>query len=284
MNNPAVTLESGYLSTPDDLKLRRRTWRPADKAQAIVVIVHGVMEHTGRWDELARQLAGAGFVVTGTDYRGHGESEGRRVAIDSIDTLSGDLNQLCATVLQELPDVPLFVLGHSLGSLVSLKYCLRYRPNLRGLVLSGNALAARDNLPAFALAILPTLARILPHVRLPPALHAEDISTDPAVVAAYERDPLVDRGRWRLQTTSAALKAALECRRHMREITVPLLVLHGESDKMISTSGARFAVENACSEDKTLGLYPNEFHEPLTGVQKQTVRKDLIDWLSDRTR
>jgi alpha-beta hydrolase superfamily lysophospholipase len=223
-------------------------------------------------------LNAAGYAVESIDARGHGESDGPRVSIRSVDELASDFGGLCDRILQDTR-APLFLLGHSLGSLVAIQTLLPRQDAIAGLVLSGNALDGRNNLPAAAFPILRLLARVLPNVRVLPALRAQDISTDPAVVMAYENDPLVDHGRWRLATGSAVMKAITASRGALPAIRVPLFVIHGEHDRMLSPAGAEFAMQRAGSADRQLLICPDEFHEPLSGLSRDATVAALIAWL-----
>lgn len=270
------------LITVDGLRLKRWTWPSSTAERGIVVIAHGYAEHAGRYAWLASRLNAGGYRVESIDARGHGESEGERVYLPSIDVLAGDLGALCDELLQE-DRSRVFVLGHSLGSLVALKTVARRQPGIAGLVLSGNALDGRRSLPAPAIALLRLFSRICPHLRLVPALRAEDISTDATVVSDYRRDPLVDHGRWRVATAAAVMQGIAECRALLPGIRIPLYLLHGAEDKMLSPEGARFALEAAGSTDKSLKIYAGEYHETMSGLDKDRVVSDLLAWLDRRS-
>lgn len=268
------------LVASDGLKLKRRSWQPEKPARAIVIIAHGYGEYAGRYASFASQLNAAGYAVESIDARGHGESEGPRVFIKSIDDLGRDFGRLCDQLIAQ-SNVPVFILGHSLGTLVTIKTISGRQDKIAGLILSGNALDGQSALPRPVIKILHVLARILPKLRLLPALSAKDISTDPEIVRAYQNDPLVERGRWRVMTGSATMKAIKACRELLADIKVPLYIMHGEDDQMLSVAGAHFAMQHAGSTDKTLSIYPGEYHEPLSGITKDKVIRDLIAWLNN---
>ena len=252
------------------------------KSRGIVAIAHGYGEHAGRYGWVASCLNGAGYTVESIDARGHGESEGPRVFIHAVEDLARDFGGLCDRILQERR-APLFVLGHSLGTLVAILALSTRQKSIAGVILSGNALEGRSNLPAAAIPVLHLLARVVPNLRLLPALVAKDISTDPSVVKAYESDPLVDRGRWRLATGSAIMKAIKTCRNALPALQIPLFVLHGEKDRMLSVDGATFAMQHAGSADKQLLVCPSDYHEPLSGLCKERAVAALIAWLNRHT-
>lgn len=267
----------------DGTQLKRRSWpagdhRRRDRPGATVVIAHGIAEYGGRYAWVAAQLNAAGYAVETLDARGHGESGGTRVLIHSVGDLARDYGAFCDGLLAE-GHTPLFMLGHSLGSLVVIQAALARQKLIAGVILSGNALDGRNNLPPPAIPILHALAKLIPNVRLLPALVAKDVSTDPAVVEAYENDPLVDRGRWRVATGSAIMKAIKIARESLHALTVPLLLVHGDKDRMLTIAGAHFAMEQAGSADKQLLVCPGEFHEPLSGLGKEDTIRAMIDWL-----
>lgn len=267
----------------DGTQLKRRSWPAADqpsvdRPKATVAIAHGIGEHGGRYAWVAARLNAAGYAVEAIDARGHGESGGTRVLIRSVGDLARDYGGFCDRLLAE-GHSPLFMLGHSLGSLVAIQAVLPRQKSIAGVILSGNALDGRNNLPAPAISVLRVLAMMIPNARLLPALVAKDVSTDPAVVEAYEKDPLVDRGHWRVATGSAIMKAIKTCREALPGLQVPLFLIHGEKDRMLTVAGAHFAMQHAGSADKQLLVCPGEFHEPLSGLGKVTAVAALIEWL-----
>ena len=262
----------------DGTQLKRRSWPAGDRPKATVVIAHGIAEHGGRYAWVAAQLNAAGYAVETLDARGHGESGGTRVLIRSVGDLARDYGAFCDGLLTE-GHTPLFMLGHSLGSLVVIQAALTRQKSIAGVILSGNALDGRNNLPPPAIPILHVLARLIPNARLLPGLAAKDVNTDPAVVEAYDNDPLVDRGRWRVATGSAIMKAIKIARDSLYALNVPLLVIHGDKDRMLNIAGAHFAMEQAASADKELLVCPGEFHEPLTGLTRESTIAALIAWL-----
>ena len=267
-----------FITAVDGTRLRRRSWPAGNRPRATVAIAHGIGEHGGRYAWLAGQLNAAGYAVEALDARGHGESGGTRVLIRSVGDLARDYGAFCDQILAE-GSVPLFMLGHSLGSLVALQAVLPRQQSIAGVILSGNALDGRNNLSAPAIPVLNLLAKVIPHARLLPALVAKDVSTDPAVIEAYESDPLVDRGRWRVATGSAIMNAIRTCRDALPALEVPLYLIHGEKDRMLSVAGAHFAMRQAGSADKELLVCPGEFHEPLSGLTREKGVTALIGWL-----
>lgn len=265
----------------DGTKLKRRSWPTGDRPKATVAIAHGIGEHGGRYGWVAARLNAAGYAVEAIDARGHGESGGMRVLIRSVSDLARDYGGFCDRLLAE-GHAPLFMLGHSLGSLVAIQAALPRQQSIAGVILSGNALDGRNNLPSPAIPVLHVLARLVPNARLLPALVAKDISTDPAVVEAYENDLLVDCGRWRVATGSAIMKAIKFSRHALPALKLPLFVIHGEKDRMLLVAGAHFAIQQAGSDDKQLLICRGEYHEPLSGLSKDTVVAALIEWLDGR--
>ena len=260
-------------------ELHRERW-PAPEARATLLIVHGVGEHIGRYDELGRRLAARGIECLGYDQRGHGRSAGQRGHVRRFADYVDDLAALVAAERQRRPALPLFLLGHSMGSLVALLYAQRQTGEVAGLVLTGTALEPAAEPPRWLAAILLTLARLVPRLPLPNRIAVEELSQDEAVRRQYLRDPLVGStvsARWVGEFDGARRRALAAADR----IEPPLLVIHGGEDGVVRPAGSRALVERAGSADKRLVVLPGQRHEVLNEMPDlRRATADLIaDWL-----
>lgn len=257
-----------------------RSWRPA-APRAVVVICHGVNSHGGQYRWAAERFEAAGFAVYALDLRGRGRSEGPRFYVEDIADYVEDLGMLIETAHSREPGLPLFLLGHSAGGVVSCTYALDHQDRLSGLICE--SFAFQVPAPAFALALIKGLARIAP--RLPVLkLKNADFSRDPAAVAALDADPLT-RGEVQPAATVAALVRADErLRREFPRITLPVLILHGTADKATVPAGSRFFHETAGSADKTLRLYEGHAHDLLNDLGKDAVMAEIVSWIDARLR
>lgn len=275
------SLQQHSFVTDDGLELFCRTWAPPSSARAVVVVVHGYAEHSGRYEHVARTFVAQGARVEAYDQRGYGRSEGRRAYVDSFDQYLADLEQVLERARTRTPDLPVFLFGHSMGGLVVLQYILEKEPDLRGLLLSAPALRINPDLAP----ILRRLAQIigwlfptLPTTRSPEGA----ISRDPAVVEAAKNDPLNYHGRVPARTGAEMLRVGDSVRSRLDEIEIPFLVVHGTGDTLTSPEWSRRLYARAASVDKTIKLYEGLYHEPFNEPEQDEVLRDLGTWLADR--
>lgn len=254
-------------------------WRPVDGApRAVLVIHHGLADHGGRYAELALRLARAGVAVWALDMRGHGRSAGPRASTPSIDASLDDLDAFVRTVRAAEPDRPMFLLGHSFGGLVTALYTIERQPAVAGVVLSAPALAIdAPPLQAGAVRLIAGLSAGAPILATP---HG-DFSSDPAVVAAMDRDPLIFAGKGPARTARAALDGAARVWADPARFHAPLLALHGTRDRLTAPSGSRDLVARAGTADRTLRIYPGLAHDLLHEPDGAGARvaADIAAWL-----
>jgi len=254
-----------------------QAWTPDSDPRAVVLLVHGAAEHTGRYVGLASQLVDAGYAVYGLDHHGHGKSAGKQGNLGRMSGVAADLDSLRG-IAQAHPDTPVFVLGHSLGGLITLDYLVtRGQDGLAGAVLSGAAVDPAVG-SAVERAMAPVLSALVPNLPIVD-LGADNISRDPEVVAAYRADPLVYNGKVRARTGAEVLKAISRVSAGLPTLTLPVLVLHGSEDKLAAPSGGRLVHDTIGSTDKTLTIYDGLYHEIFNEPEKDDVIADVITWL-----
>ncbi len=263
--------------TPDHLNLYMAHWRATAPPRGVIALVHGFGEHCGRYGNLIAPLLSQGFEVYGFDLRGHGRSPGPRGHIDSWAQFREDVRAYLEAIRQEGSDLPLFLYGHSMGGLIVLDYALHFPEGLAGVIASGPVLAQPGVSPVL-LFISRVISRIRPSFTVDTHLDANALSRDPDVVRAYLQDPLVhSKASARLGTE---LNATVEwVQNHTSEWRLPLLILHGEADRLSPPEGSRRFIERVSWPDKMLHLYPGGYHEPHNDLQKEQVFADLIHWL-----
>jgi len=284
----------------DNLRLFERRWLPSGEPRAEVLLVHGFTEHGGRHASTAEVLAGRGFAVSAMDLRGHGKSDGPRCWIRGFDEYLRDLDTLFDRVIRRAAGKPLFVLGHSLGGLITVLWYIRRqsnlplpRPregrgaredaNLGGLILSGPALQVGQQLFPWLRHLARLGSVLFPRLRLV-RMGGRSISRDPAVVAEFRDDPLVFHGRFPVRTGAEILRAGGLVRAEFERLDVPLLILHGTADRVAAVETSQELFQRAAATDKTLRLYPGLYHEVLNEPEKEQVRADLIEWIDRRAR
>jgi len=272
---------NGYVYGVGGLKLYYKTWLPDKPPRAVIAIVHGVGEHTGRYQSLADALVPAGYIVTGFDQRGHGRSEGKRGHINSWEEYREDMRIYLTEVAKLAPGLPLFLYGHSMGSLVMPDYLLHYPDGYAGAILSGTAIDPQDSAPAHLVFLAKVMSGIWPTFSMKVKLDGSFLSRDPKVAAAYNNDPLVHwyrSARWGTEF----LNRIEWLQENFKRITLPVLFLHGECDPVVSVNGARRMHEQIWSKDKTIHIYPDGLHEPHNDIEHERVGADIKIWVEGR--
>lgn len=262
-----------------------REWTPeandGSSPRAIVVLVHGAGEHSGRYEDVAAALTASGIAVYALDHRGHGRSDGPRALIDRVDRGVADVERLATLAQATHPDVPLFALGHSLGGMLALVWAARHGDGSAGLVLSG-ALAALPEVPPALTLVGRALSVLAPRMPLI-GIDAELISRDPAAVAAYRTDPLVHHGRLPARTAAEIAGTVSRLPETAAAITIPALIMYGTEDRLCPPAGSVMVAERIGSQDVTVRAYEGLFHEILNEPEREQVLDDLLRWISTRS-
>jgi len=249
----------------------RRQWIPGGIPRAIVLIVHGIAEHAGRYEAVGRQFAEAGYGAVGIDQRGHGASGGRRRHIERFDEFLDDVEDQMAEI--RAIGVPVVLLGHSMGGLISTAYCLSDRPLPDRLVLSGPALGA--GMPQWQKTAALKLAQLRPtfEPRLP--FDTAVLSRDPAVGEAYLADPLIQPSAT-VGLVSEIIRTAESTASRVHELSVPTLCLHGGADELVPAAASEVLEGLPGVERRVLpGLRHEIFNEP----EGADIVGQVIDWL-----
>jgi alpha-beta hydrolase superfamily lysophospholipase len=263
------------------ISLASYCWMPKESPRALIVIVHGVTEHCARYSAIVRPFLAAQVGVCGFDLRGHGHSSGHPGHVDRWQDYSSDLDLFLRTVRTAHPAIPVFLFGHSLGSLIVLSYVMEHPGTITGVIVCGAAIepvgVARPHLVALARAF----SFLWP--RFPIAVRTKGrnaLSRDPRVEAAFLADPLVVKSvTARFGTEALAMIAAVK--RSAHSINLPLLVIHGGADPLNSVTGARQFFHEVSSADKRMIVYAGCYHEPHNDLDRDKVLADLRDWIEN---
>jgi alpha-beta hydrolase superfamily lysophospholipase len=238
-------------------RVQVRRW-PADHPKRLVVLVHGYGEHIGRYAHVAEALAARGSTVIGPDHIGHGRSSGERALVESFEPMVDDLRRV---VQAERGDLPVVMVGHSMGGLIAIRYAQRHREDLAGLVLSG---------PAVGLG--PVMQEWLAASELPSEpLDATALSRDPAVGEAYVADPLVYHGGWKRPTLEAFVAADQAIAAGPGFGDLPLLYVHGADDPLVPVALARPVVERLVGPNSEVHVLKGMRHEVFNELGKEEV-------------
>ena len=263
--------------TSDGLQMYSKGWVPKGKPKAAICLVHGHGEHIGRYEHVAAALTEKGYAMLGFDLRGHGKSAGPRGHTPSYDALMDDITAFFDQIEARYPGLPRFSYGHSLGGNLVLNYALRRKPALRGVIATGPWLKLAFEPPASKVSLGKMMNKILPGFTQSSGLETAALSHDPAVVKAYENDPLVHEkitARLFVSTYDSGLWA-LE---HAAEFPLPLLLMHGTADRLTSAEASRQFGEVG-RKQVTLKLWDGWYHEIHNEPEKAQVFKVMTDWL-----
>jgi alpha-beta hydrolase superfamily lysophospholipase len=261
------------------VKIFLRSWVPESRARGVVVICHGVNSHGGQYAWAAQQLAAAGFAVFALDLRGRGRSEGERFYVEDVADYVSDVANTIAVAKARHPGLPVYLLGHSAGGVVSATYVLDHQAELAGFICE--SFAFQVPAPGFALAAIKGISHLAP--RLPVLkLKNEDFSRDPAAVEALNADPLTAHEVQPAITVAALVRADERLHDEFPSITLPVLIMHGTDDKATVCRGSQFFYDTAGSTDKTLKLYEGHYHDLLNDIGKEQVMADILHWMAER--
>jgi alpha-beta hydrolase superfamily lysophospholipase len=252
---------------------------PAGALKGLVLVAHGLGEHRGRYEHVAARLTALGLRVAIPDHRGHGKSGGPRCDIRDARDFSTDVESLRKLTTER--NLPTYVLGHSMGGLIALDYTLDHQDEVSALMLSGALVLPGDDQPPWLVAIAKVLGKVAPTLGTL-ALDPNSVSRDPKVVQAYQADPLVFHGKVKAGTGAALLSRLQSFPARLPSLTLPVLIMHGEKDKLTNPEGSKLVDKLAGSTDKTLKIYPELFHEIFNEPEQDQVLSDLTAWLEPR--
>ncbi|HEY6072724.1 MAG TPA: lysophospholipase [Anaerolineales bacterium] len=274
-----IAFESDWQSA-DGVNIHGLGWEPNQKPRAVVCLVHGLGEHIGRYEHVAKALTWPGYAIFGFDQRGHGRSGGPRGHTPSYETLMQDIDDLLARARQRYLRLPLFLYGHSMGGNEVINYGLRRKPDLAGVIATSPYLRLAFPLPPARERLARIADRIAPGLTQRSGLETAALSHDPRVIDAYIHDPLVhdkitprlftglrDSGEWAIA--------------HAREFPLPLLLMHGSADRLTSPDASReFA--HAGGSHITLQIWDGCYHELHNEADQEEVFKLMVIWMDAR--
>ncbi|WP_419947320.1 alpha/beta hydrolase [Candidatus Poriferisodalis sp.] len=238
-------------------------WAPDGPPRCVVVVVHGYAEYAARYGHLAERLMADGAVIYGPDHMGHGHSDGERALITDFEHVVDDLRTLVDIALAEHPGLPVVMIGHSMGGLLTSRFAQENPGDVAGIVLLG-AVIGDWNWAREALA----------QPELPPATtDFSGMSRDEATVEAYSTDPLIYRGRYKRPLLEAEMVALDLFSANVDLLTMPVLFCHGTDDPFVDYRTSLEAVQSMPSDDKTIRLYEGARHE----LVNETNRDEIID-------
>ncbi len=256
--------EEGTFEGERGLRLYWQCWLPQDAPRAVLLVAHGYAEHSGRYGNLVNYFVPRGYAVYALDHRGHGRSEGARVEIEDYDDYLKDLKTFFDLVRGRQPDLPVFLVGHSMGGGIATAYTVHHQDELAGLVISGSGIVKPGSQPAARPA----------HLEL-----ADTLSRDPKVAEDYRNDPLVYLGPRPERSVAATRGVAQRTAEGAKQIRLPLLVMVGDASPLGEGPRGQDLYETVASTDKELHRYPDLLHEIFNEPEHPVVMADMERWL-----
>ena len=258
-----------------------QSWTATDQPLCALILVHGFGEHSGRFPYLVERLCAAGIAVFAFDLRGHGRSGGRRGHINSMADYRSDVASFVAKVGSHYPGLPKFIYGHSMGSLVVLDFVLRHPEGLAGTIISGAGLEPAGVATAPVVFLARVLSRIWPIFPIKIPVDASALMRDEYEIEAYNNDLLVHNVS-SARMANELLNTIDWIKEHPQELQMPILMVHGEADRVNLPSGSRNFISGVVFPDKQLLLYPHGYHELHNDLDRETVLTDITCWILDR--
>jgi lysophospholipase len=283
-----VHYKRGRMTTADQLDLVWQAWIPP-QPHGVILIVHGLAEHSGRYQETAEYFSASGWAVYACDLRGHGLSpdspKSGRVHVNRFSDYFNDVDALLGLAKNNHDDLPLFILGHSMGGLISIAYALSHPGRLDGAIISSPALGTHPEFkpPLLLKLLVSILSRLAPRLLVDSALDVSAISRDPNVVQDYIDDPLVSRkvsARW----YSEIMKAMKRVHDQAASLQVPMLLMQSGADRLVDPGAPRQWADAAPDSLVELVTWEGLYHEMLNEPEKDRVRTRILDWLRHTTR
>jgi acylglycerol lipase len=266
----------------DGLEMYAQSWEPEEAPKAVVCLVHGLGEHSGRYAHVGKAFADAGFALTGFDLRGHGKSGGPRGHIPSFDAFMDDIEAFQKQVDDHFGDLPRFLYGHSLGGILVLNYVLRRKPDFVGVISTGAGLRTALEEQTAKIMMARVLGTLMPGVAIPSGLDPTTISRSPEVVDAYVKDPLV-HDKMTLGFGKIMLSVLPWTFEHAHEFSLPLLIMHGMDDKLGYPRGSEeFA--SRVKKNCTLKLWDGLSHEIHNEPEQEEVFAFTIAWMKTQLK
>ncbi len=267
------------IKSKDGSKLMYYSWLPNKKIKIAIGIIHGLGEYSIRYDDFAKYFCKRGYGVYSIDLRGHGNSEGKRGHINNFKKLLNDSEEMFINIRKENLDIPIVMFGHSLGGCIALNYLCENQSNEISLaIISSPWLKTVIEPPKFILYLQKILVGFLPSLTLNNRLNPYDLSKNIEIVKKYIEDPLV-HNKISLKMFSEVNNAINQIEKDCKKINIPILLIHGKKDKIISFEGT----ENISKKinDSKLILYESIYHEPHNDLEKNKVMDDFSNFIKN---
>ena len=276
----AVDSSDGSFQSGSGANIFYRCWATAEP-RAVLLLAHGLAEHSGRYGDFASYLADAGIATYALDFPGHGRSDGKRGHIRDFQEYAEALGALLSLAREAHPDIPFVLFGHSMGGLIAADFLLQHQSEFVAAVLTGAAIQSPQQPSSIVLFINRVIASVMPRLGAL-RLDASGISRDPQVISDYENDPLVYRGKATAGLVTAVFSAMKRVVENATSIRLPMLIMHGSVDSLTAVEGSELLHDSISSEDKKIVIYDGLYHEILNEPERKNVMEDILRWLETR--
>lgn len=276
-------MESYQIHSVGGTKLICKTWQPTDPPKAVLFIVHGLGEHMGRYEEMAKVFIDKQLAVFAFDHRGHGQSEGKKGHAESMEQFVEDVEYALMQCRSLFLDIPVFLLGHSMGGQIVASYLDKVKSKeINGAIISSAWFQIANPPPPWQIKLIKRLKSLFPALTQSNRLDPKNISSVPSEVEAYQKDPLI-HDKISLALFNALFQNGLRLIHKAQEVKIPVLVCHGNRDQITATLGSEQYANNL-GEHAEFKIWANAFHEPHHDKEKVKVMQFYADWVLEKTK
>jgi alpha-beta hydrolase superfamily lysophospholipase len=275
-------VEEIWINLPSGEKLFSREWLPESKPKGAICIIHGLSDHSGRFTFLAEALSQQGFIFLAPDLRGNGKSPGSRGHFDSIEQVMNDISSVIDFIRKEHPDLPVFLYGQSMGGNLAISYALSFPDKINGAVSSSPWLRLAKPPAGIVRMLASALRPLFPALLLPNGIKSSDLCHDEIISQAYDNDPLI---HWKVSLNTFFIIQVLGERavENAGQLQVPLLLMHGNADKITSFNASVQFAEKA-GDNCTFIRWEGQYHELHNEFVRNEVIGKVIFWLNEQLK
>jgi len=275
--------QDGYFKNRENQSIYTQNWLPDNPPKAVLLIVHGLNEHSGRYDHFSNFFVIEGFAVYSMDLIGHGKSDGTRSYVKEFNNYLDDIILYLEKIKQLQPESPIFLIGHSMGGLISALILIDHPDQFAGAVLSGSIVQIPDDVSSLFITLGKFVSFILPKLGLL-KIDLSGLSRNPDVVQAYKDDPLVNSGKFTARVSAEMTKSFDRVAGEGSMIKDPVLILHGGSDRIVNPACSHFLYALVSSEIKEIIIYDGFYHEIYNDPGHEQVYQNVSSWISNQLK
>lgn len=263
----------------DGLKIFSQLWKPAGSPKKVICMVHGIGEHSGRYNIWAEKFVDEGIAFFAFDLRGHGNSEGKRGDAANYDLFMLDIDQALSETKKQFPNISIILYGHSLGGNFVINYLLRKNPEITASIVSSPWLELAFKVPAFKMILGKLVYKIFPGLIQSNGLHIEDLTRTVAVFDLLRNDPLV-HNKISLRLYFAADNSGIWALENSEKLNISLLLMHGDKDRITSYKASIKFAETS-KQKTTFKLWSNYYHELHNEPENKEVADYILTWIKN---